>query len=87
MLTFSKSINPATINSEQRQPAQWRRTDSTPATSISRDNRTVILNYNNSTLPAGAIITVTATSLITDLSGNALANYDQPVHHDVGGSE
>ena len=45
-----------------------------PATSISRDNRTVVLNYNSATLPAGATLTVTATSLITDLSGNALAN-------------
>ena len=45
-----------------------------PDTSISQDNRTVILNYNGATLPAGATITVTATSQITDLSGNALAN-------------
>src|SRR5208337_1034981 len=37
-------------------------------------NRTVVLNYNGSTLPAGATITVTATNLITDLSGNALTN-------------
>ena len=45
-----------------------------PATSISKDNRTVVLNYNGSTLPAGATLTVTATSLITDLSGNALTD-------------
>jgi hypothetical protein len=73
VLTFSKSINPATIT-----PASVNLLNGdvaiNPATSISRDNRTVVLNYNGSTLPAGATITVTATSLVTDLSGNALTN-------------
>ncbi|HSZ60871.1 MAG TPA: Ig-like domain-containing protein [Terriglobales bacterium] len=73
VLTFSKSINPATITSAS---VNLLNGDSplNPATSISRDNRTVVMNYNGSTLPAGATITVTATSLVTDLSGNALAN-------------
>ncbi len=73
VLTFSKSINPATIT-----PSNVNLLNGDvaldPATSISRDNRTVVLNYNSSTLPGGATITVTATNLITDLSGNALAN-------------
>ena len=73
VLTFSKSINPATIT-----PSSVNLLNGdvplNPATSISRDNRTVVLNYNGSTLPAGATITVTATNLITDLSGNALTN-------------
>ncbi len=73
VLTFSKSINPATINSGSVNLLNGD-TPINPATSISRDNRTVILNYNSSTLPAGAIITVTATNQIADLSGNALAN-------------
>jgi hypothetical protein len=73
VLTFSKSINPATITQSS---VNLLNGDAplNPPTSISRDNRTVVLNYNSSTLPAGATLTVTATSLITDLSGNALAN-------------
>jgi len=73
VLTFSKSINPATIT-----PSSVNLLNGdvplNPAISVSRDNRTVVLNYNGSTLPAGATITVTATNLITDLSGNALTN-------------
>ena len=73
VLTFSKSINPATITSASVNLLNGD-VPLNPATSISRDNRTVVLNYNGSALPAGATITVTATSLVTDLSGNALAN-------------
>jgi YD repeat-containing protein len=73
VLTFSKSVNPATITSSSVNLLNGDVTIN-PATSISRDNRTVVLNYNNSTLPAGAILTVVATNQITDLSGNALAN-------------
>ena len=73
VLTFSKSINPATITSSSVNLLNGD-VPLNPATSISRDSRTVVLNYNSSTLPAGATITVTATSQITDLSGNALAN-------------
>jgi hypothetical protein len=73
VLTFSKSINPATITSASVNLLNGD-VALNPSTSISRDNRTVVLNYTGSTLPAGATITVTATSLITDLSGNALAN-------------
>ena len=73
VLTFSKSINPSTINASSVNLLNGD-VPLNPAISISRDNRTVVLNYNNSTLPAGATITVTATNLITDMSGNALAN-------------
>src|SRR5258708_27653574 len=73
VLTFSKSINPAKINASSVNLLNGD-VPLNPATSVSRDNRTVVLNYNSGTLPAGATLTVTATSLITDLSGNALAN-------------
>ena len=73
VLTFSKSINPATITSSSVNLLNGD-VPINPAISISRDNRTVVLNYNSSTLPAGATITVAATNQITDLSGNALAN-------------
>jgi hypothetical protein len=73
VLTFSKSINPATITTGSVNLLNGD-VPLNPATSISRDNRTVILNYNGGTLPAGATLTVTATHLITDLSGNALAD-------------
>jgi hypothetical protein len=73
VLTFSKSINPATITAASVNLLNGD-VPINPATSISRDNRTVVLNYNNAALPAGATITVTATHLITDLSGNALAD-------------
>ncbi len=73
VLTFSESINPTTITSSSVNLLNGD-VPVNPATSISPDNRTVVLNYNGSTLPAGATLTVTATSLITDLSGNALAN-------------
>lgn len=71
VLTFSKSINPATINSTTVNMLN-RDTPLNPGITISRDNRTVVLSPG--TLPAGATITVTASHLITDLSGNALTD-------------
>jgi hypothetical protein len=73
VMTFSKSINPATITAGSVNLLNGD-VPLNPATSISRDNRTVVVNYNGGTLPAGATLTVTATHLITDLSGNALAD-------------
>jgi len=73
VLTFSKSINPATITTGSVNLLNGD-TPINPATSISRDNRTVVLNYNGAALPAGATLTATATHLVTDLSGNALAD-------------
>jgi hypothetical protein len=73
VMTFSKSINPATITASSVNLLNGD-VPLNPTTSISGDNRTVVLNYNSSALPAGATLTVTATNLIKDLSGNALAN-------------
>ena len=73
VLTFSKSINPATISASSVNLLNGD-VPLNPPTSISLNNRTVILNYNYGTLPAGATLTVVATHLITDLSGNALAD-------------
>jgi len=73
VLTFSKSINPATINASSVNVLNGDVPLNLPI-SISRDNSTVVLNYASATLPAGATLTVTATHLITDLSGNALAD-------------
>jgi hypothetical protein len=75
VLTFSKSINPATITASSVNLLNGD-VPLNPATSISGDNRTVVLNYNSSILPAGATLTVTATNLIKDLASppNALAN-------------
>ena len=71
VLTFSKSINPATITQSSLNLFNGD-LPLNPGWTISRDNRTVMLNA--STLPAGATLTVAATNQITDLSGNALAN-------------
>ena len=73
VMTFSKSINPATINNSSVNLFNGD-VALNPSTSISRDNRTVILNPGGGLLPAGATLTATATHLITDLSGNALAD-------------
>ncbi len=73
VLAFSKSINPSTITQSS---VNLLNGDAplNPSMSISENNRTVVLNYSNTALPAGATLTAVATSLITDLSGNALAN-------------
>ena len=73
VFTFSKSINPTTIASSTVNLLNGD-VPINPAISISRDNRTVVLNYNSGLLPANATITATASRLITDLSGNALAD-------------
>ena len=71
VLTFSKSINPATINATTVNMLNGD-VPLNPSISISHDNRTVVLSVGQ--LPAGATLTVTASHLITDLSGNALAD-------------
>jgi len=72
VLTFSKSINPNTISSES---VNLFNGDAAlnPTISISQDNRTVVLSTGTA-LPASATITVAASAVITDFSGNALAN-------------
>jgi hypothetical protein len=73
VLTFSESVNPMTIS---RSTVNLFNGDVplNPSISISADNRTVVLNSSGATLPAGATITVTASHLITDLSGNAMVD-------------
>ena len=73
VLAFSKSINPSTITPNTL--ALFNGDTSLGYNySVSRDNRTVVVNYNGATLPAGATITIELTSGIQDISGNALAN-------------
>lgn len=74
VLTFSESLNPSTINLNN---FALFANGSKLAISISRsaDNRTVTLSAPGGVLPSAAAVTVVATSGITDLSGNALANF------------
>jgi len=83
VITFSKSINPSTINSSSLALLNG---DAPLGSgygcyyvyncySISSDNRTVTITVGGNTLPAGATITVAATHLIQDLSGNALTDF------------
>ena len=53
VLTFSKSINPATITASSVNLLNGD-VPLNPATSISRDNRTVVLNYNGSHAARGS---------------------------------
>jgi len=71
ILTFSKSINPTTINTTSVNMLDGD-VPLNPTISISVDGRTVVLSAG--TLPAGATITVIASHLVADLSGNALAD-------------
>ena len=71
VITFSKPINPNTINSQTFGVFSG---DSLLSSSISRsaDNRTVTLTQ---TLPSASPINVAVTHGVTDLLGNALADY------------
>ena len=73
VLTFSKSINPSTITPAASICSTETCHSTHPCPSLVTTAPSC-LNYNNSALPAGATLTVTATNLITDLLGNALAN-------------
>ena len=73
VLTFSKSINPTTISNSSVNLLNGV-VPLNPTISVSQDNRTVVLNASGATLPAGATLTATASHLITDLSGNSLAD-------------
>ena len=72
VLTFSKSINPGTITGTSLALFNGD-TAINYGYSISRDNRTVVVNPGGGLLPSGATITVALTGAIQDLSGNALA--------------
>ena len=71
VLTFSESINPTTVSINSVAMFNGDVMLS-PTITISGDNRTVVLS--GVTLTPSATITVVATHLITDLSGNALAD-------------
>jgi hypothetical protein len=74
VITFSKSINPSTVNSNSVALLNGDTVLSYYYT-ISPDNRTVTLNPYGYGLPAGATVTVAATHAIQDLSGNALTDF------------
>ena len=71
VLTFSKSINPATINSTTIQLFVGDAPIS-PSVSTSSDNRSVLIT---TTLPAASNITVVASPKVQDLSGNNLTAF------------
>jgi hypothetical protein len=69
VLTFSKSVNPATISGSTIQMLAGD-TAINPGGVISADNRT--FSFNTSNLAASTTYTVVATSQVQDFSGNAL---------------
>jgi YD repeat-containing protein len=74
VLTFSKSLNPTTINANTfGLLANGANLNANPGHSA--DNRVVTLTPN-SAVPASSTVTVVATNGVTDLSGNALANFE-----------
>jgi hypothetical protein len=83
VITFSKSINPSTItgssllllNGDTPLGPNYGCYYTYNCYSISADNRTVTINSGSNAFPAGATITVAATHLIQDLSGNPLADF------------
>ena len=72
-LTFSKSLNPNTVSSSMFGLLS-NGSKLSISTSISADNRVVTLSAG--TLPAASVVTVVATSGVTDLSGNGLSNFE-----------
>ena len=71
ILTFSKPLNPNTLNSNNFRLFTGSVPISTRVTHSS-DSRTVILT---GALPSGALVSVVATNGVTDLLGNQLANF------------
>ena len=72
VITFSESVNPATVNNNAFALfANGSRFGG--VSSISVDNRTVVLN--GGTLPGSSVITVAVTSAVRDLSDNPLADF------------
>jgi hypothetical protein len=72
VLTFSKSLNPATVNSSTIQMLAGE-TPIGASTTISANNRSVMLNLG--TLTPSTVYTVVATSQVQDLSGNGLVYF------------
>ena len=72
VITFSESLNPATVNSNTLALfANGARFGF--ISSISQDNRTVFMS--GGTMPAGSEVTIAATSAVQDVSGNPLADF------------
>ncbi|WP_281561221.1 Ig-like domain-containing protein [Thalassomonas sp. RHCl1] len=71
VITFSESLRPNTVNSNT---VEFFANGSRlfPSRSLSSDNRTLFVNDS---LPANSLITLMLTDGISDLSGNALANF------------
>ena len=72
-LTFTKSLNPGTVNGNTF-GLLANGSKLGVSTSISADNRVVTLSAG--TLPGSSVVTVVATSGVTDLNGNALSNFE-----------
>ena len=72
VLTFSKSLNPNTINANT---IALLANGSALGISISTSANNQVATLNAFGLPASSTITVLATSGVTDLSGNGLANF------------
>jgi len=75
VLTFSKSLNPNTINSNTF-GLLANGTKLNVSIAHSADNRVVSLTPLGTLLPGSSTVTVVATSGVQDLSGNALANFE-----------
>jgi hypothetical protein len=73
VLSFSESINPSTITANTVSLFNGD-IALNYGYSISRDNRTIVMNPGGTAFTPGAMITVALSSGIQDLSGNALAN-------------
>jgi len=73
VLTFSKPLNPATVNSNTFALFSGSTVLGT-SVSLAADSQTVTLSAGQ--LPPGKIITVTATSGVKDLSGNSLVDFN-----------
>jgi large repetitive protein len=77
VLTFSKSINPATVTASSNGTVGLLDGSGVPLSrgvTISADNRTVTLVPGSTPTP-GTVVTVIATSGVKDLAGNALADF------------
>jgi hypothetical protein len=73
VVTFSESLNPATVNNNTFALfANGGRFGG--IASVSADNRTVVLN--GGTLPAASLIDLVVTSAVRDLAGNPLADFE-----------
>jgi large repetitive protein len=73
VLTFSKSLNPATVNSNTVGILAGSTLPITASITISADNRTVTLTPG--ALAPSTTMTVVATNGVQDLSGNSLADF------------